>query len=351
LGLRWPRRLTLAALIAAVLLLPSAAAANMANPHQPGDPLGEPYGGLQSVAITHEVLAIDLRPLHDDAPALIDATYSVRNDGAVRDLDLQFVAASLAAGEASVWLDDTLIPSRRATATVPDSWQPPPTTPAIRGGDVLTYTVRKDQSLFFSVSLSAGEHRIRVHYPATAGAYSGGSPTRYWQLGYVLAPAREWAGFGGLDVTVHIPTGWRAASDPMLQRTSDLLSGSFAAIPADALALTTQAPPPVTNLIPFAWIGGLVVSVFLGLLAGRWLGRHGRTSAWALPLSAGVALGWFVAVLITAAAGSPTVPAGQDAWAYHYGQTVGALLASPLALIGGLVFTQTSALLGRRSSR
>src|SRR5262245_22733097 len=111
-------------------LLPSVARANMANPHQPGDPLGEPYGGLEAVTILRETLSIDLRPLLTDSPAIVDATYRLRNDGPARSLDLQFVAASLAGGEATATLDGAPVPSRRSAAAVPQSWRAPQTTPA-----------------------------------------------------------------------------------------------------------------------------------------------------------------------------------------------------------------------------
>lgn len=341
-------RLLLAATVSVSALLPASGFANMANPHQPGDPLGEPYGGLEAVTIVHEQLAIDMRPLRSDSPALVDVTYRVRNDGPARTLDLQFVAASLAAGEANVSLDDAPIPSQRTVADVPASWRPPATTPPIGSGQPLSYETRKNQSLAFALSLDSGEHRIQVRYPAVASAVSGDSPTRYWQLGYVLAPAREWAGFGGLDITVQLPAGWHAAATPALQRTGDTLSGSFLGVPADALALTTQAPAPaVTDLTPFAWLGGLIVSIVLGIVAGRWLGAHGHTAAWALPVSAAAGIAWFVAALAAALSTSPTL-AGQDAWTYHYGQTLAGVLLSPLALVAGLVVTQLSAVISRR---
>ena len=59
-------------------------------------------------------------------------------------------------------------------------------------------------------------------------------PTITWQFAYVLAPARAWGGFGGLDVEVLLPHGWRAAYTPDLLRNGDMLRRNFDVVPADA---------------------------------------------------------------------------------------------------------------------
>src|SRR5215212_3901402 len=86
------------ALAAVLLCVPAATAwANMAAPPPPqtvhrGSRLGEPAGGLRDVFIEHETLRMDLRPLTDAKPAIVEAVYRVRNDGPARTLDLLFVA-------------------------------------------------------------------------------------------------------------------------------------------------------------------------------------------------------------------------------------------------------------------
>jgi hypothetical protein len=80
------------------------------------------------------------------------------------------------------------------------------------------------------LTLPPGQHTFTTHYQTEASADSSRkAATRYWQLAYVLA--RDWGGFGGLDVTVHVPPGWRAASRPSLTREGDQLHGTFDTIP------------------------------------------------------------------------------------------------------------------------
>jgi hypothetical protein len=94
----------------------------------------------------------------------------------------------------------------------------------------------------------------------------------YRQLAYILAPARTWAGFGGLEVNVHVPEEWSVVSAPVLQRDGGVLRGTFADVPADAIALTLR--PPVAagydGVKYSAW--GLFAIVGLGglTLCRRW---------------------------------------------------------------------------------
>src|SRR5688572_23557910 len=72
------------------------------DPYRPGRLAGEP-SGLSSVVIERETLIIDLRPLATRLPALIEATYQLRNEGKTYTGELIFVAGS------AVKPEDTLI--------------------------------------------------------------------------------------------------------------------------------------------------------------------------------------------------------------------------------------------------
>ena len=349
------RKLLLLTLVPLVAMLATPALANMAPPYMPGDVVGEPRGAAKSVAIEREELALDLRPLAVGAPAQVTATYRVRNDGPAQSLSLVFVAPGLADQRdgPAVWLDGAPVPSEATTQEVlPDTWQPPKSTPGLGGGEDLYYATSSgdNRALGFTLALPPGRHDVRVSYPAVATAYSGDSPVRYWQLGYVLAPARDWASFGGLDVRVDLPAGWSAASEPAIPRSGDALVGSFDAIPADALALTAQAPVPIViQTLPFAWIGGLVLSILVGSLVGRWLGHRRRRSLWALIPALLVGVAWMLLVLSTASVTLVgPIPEGQEAWVYGYGERMIALLTSPLALICGIIVTLLAAVVARR---
>ncbi|MET0400742.1 MAG: hypothetical protein ABW277_28400, partial [Longimicrobiaceae bacterium] len=346
---------------AALLALPASARANMAErytgPARAGRAAGEPSGGLRELFIERERLRIDLRPLADDEPARVEAVYRVRSDGPARTLELVFVAAALAAGEHGVWVDGRPVASTPGAAgPLPPSWRVPGATPALDGGGPLAYEVEGEGTLSFRVTLAPGRHEIRVRYPAAASVYVDEDRiTAAQQLAYVLAPARDWAGFGGVDVRVELPRGWHAASLPALRREGDALVGSWDRVPADALALTVRPRDP--QPAPY-WLGWLVLSalgLYLLVCAGRWLGgrlaRRGRGAAWALLPGVPLALVWSLAVTL----GFAIVPdmvrdaAGPHSNSrYGYGQPFFGILVFPVLLLVGTAAVQVAAVWARR---
>ncbi|HEX6746278.1 MAG TPA: hypothetical protein VF092_03105 [Longimicrobium sp.] len=351
-----------------MLALPMGTArGNMAAPPEPrtvkhGSQLGEPAGGLRDVFIERETLHIDVRPLARGKPATIEAVYLVRNDGPARTLDLLFVANGLAAGTSAVAVDGKSVPSQPGAAgPLPASWQPPASTPdpASDSAATLPYEPRSRGALAFRVTLPAGRHEIRVRYPAEASAYSRNDLTPIWQLGYVLAPARDWAGFGTLDVRVDYPRGWTAKSSLPLRRDDGALTGTFRGVPADALALAVQKPEPATGFWYGVWMA--LVLAALGICAwaswrlGQALGRRGKSSAWALPATLGMVLLWTIAACISYF-GVPAVvewragplPGEYALRAMRYGSWFFLALLIPLMLLLGIVILQLAAFFGRR---
>ena len=349
------RHLALVTLIgSAALLSPIGAAANMANPSQPGQAAGEPGGQLDQMHVEHEQLNIDLRPLEHGAPAHVEATYSIRNDGPERNVELVFVAAGLDGTDSGVWLNGQSVSFRAAEGPLPVSWRPPATTPGLDSA-ALPYLDGSPGQLLFTLALAPGRHDVRVSYSARAGAYSGASPTRFWQLGYVLSPARSWASFGTLDVAVQLPPGWAVATDPPLARTGDELRGSFDGVPADSLAISTQSPAPPFPML-WALLAVAIVAVVGALIAragGRALGRRRRSSLWLLPVSAVASvIGAFVVVWVSVGTlGGQLVPVTQRAWTYGYGATLLLFLAFPLIALGLVVLMQVTAAWSRRRIR
>ncbi|HUZ02528.1 MAG TPA: hypothetical protein VMU89_19445, partial [Thermomicrobiaceae bacterium] len=254
-----------------------------------------------------------------------------------------------------VALDGQMVPSRAdETVSLPASWQPPSTTPGIGGQPPLDYQVAGGKSaLDFSLTLAPGTHEISVVYPAQATSYSGSSPARDWQLGYVLAPARQWASFGDLAVTVQLPHGWLAASDPPLARSGDTLAGTFQGIPADSLALTARYPAPApTHYGPALLIAVPVATLVLAGAVGHVLRRRGRRIWWALLPALLFGAAWTVAVVVVSASvDQPSVPDAQVAWTYGYGSGMATVALALLALPAGMLLSVLAARLGRRVAR
>ncbi|MDE3113859.1 MAG: hypothetical protein KGK34_13035 [Chloroflexota bacterium] len=338
----------LGALLAPAVLLATgaAASANMGNPFTAGAPVGEPTG-LEQVAIEHEVLEIDLRSLAQGQSARIAATYSLRNDGAARSVPLVFVAPALdkAAAAPVVSLDGAPVPvSSVAAVSAPPSWTAPPTTPGLGAHDSITYVVGETSGLRFDLPLSPGSHTVSVAYAATAArAALSDSPLVYWQLAYVLAPARQWASFGGMDVRVTLPSGWSAAATPALGRSGDTLTGAFRDVPADALGLTVQAHiPEAANTGPLIAVAIAALTLVVAWIAGSWLGSRRRSSWWSLPLTLAGGAAWAVAAGFALYPPSVDVP-GQASYTYGYGASFTVAVLAPFAFFIGWAAMQVDA--------
>jgi hypothetical protein len=358
------RRTTIIA-AALLLALPALVRANMAEPPEPapirpGDQMGEPAGGLRSVFVEHERLRIDLRPLAKGKPAMVEATYRTRNDGPARSLRLLFVADGLG-GAGEVWLDGRPVANRRGEpGPLPASWRAPATTPGLDGED-LGYEAKHAGALAFQLDLPPGRHEIRVRYPAEAAAYQTPELMPVWQLGYVLAPAREWGGFGRLDVRVEVPRGWEAAASPALRREGGALVGSWTGVPADALALSARAPAPSVGWRYWLWLALCAAALWLCVRAGRAmghsLGQRGRGALMALPLSFFLAIGWTVFAMMTVLLIPSWIEWAAGPLANRYvtnriSYTTGVLLliVIPIFPVVGTVAAQIGAVLGRRSA-
>ncbi|MDP8905149.1 MAG: hypothetical protein M3N29_07520 [Chloroflexota bacterium] len=338
----------------AALVAPSAAVANMAAPWTPGDAAGEPSAQLAGVVIESEDLTIDLRPLHEGHAARVHATYHLRNDEAQKTVELVFVAPGLDAGGATapaVSLDGEAV-QYEVVQSGGLPWAPPSHTPRIGGGQ-LDYRAHGDGELRFKLTIPNGRHAVSVEYSATAASDStGASPTRAWQFAYVLSPAREWPGFGTLNVSVALPSGWPVASEPPLERQGDTLTGTFERIPADALAITTRAPaPPIGLLQPLAVALVLGAGLLLAWWGGRALARRGRRTLWLLPVSILYALFAPVLMIIAMQLVSGLVPQSQRAIGADYGPIFFVLLLSPLIALAVVIAMQmVAAIAGRRTA-
>jgi hypothetical protein len=266
-----------------MILTAGPALADAASPWSPGDPVGVPSGAVQDVFIEHEDLSMDLSGLNASSPngrpmATIGATYTLRNDGVAKGIDLIFITASRDVRSVEVVLDGAAIPAKVGPlGPVPPSWMPPRGMPNLRGGPDLPYNVTNAAGLAFHIDLGAGRHTMRTRYQARPTVLSGNRDYNEpvsWQLAFVLSPARQWKGFGDLDISVIVPPGWLVAVRPSLSRSGDVLSGHFDGIPADAIGVATEMRvlvPPDWRLIAWNWglVGVLILSAIIGCVGAR----------------------------------------------------------------------------------
>jgi hypothetical protein len=346
-----------------VSMLPGFVQANVGPPSSGGQVVAEPVG-IQEVEIRWEVLQIDLRPLAENEPALVSAEYQLENHGPEKSLNLLFASGSAEVSQLTVSLNEKPLPSRPAPETpLPESWQPPKETPGLHGDPPVSYLSYGSQPAIpyaMTVVIPEGSHKLRVQYRAEAAVHSYGQPTLYHQFAYILAPARAWSGFGGMDVTIQLPRDWSVSCNLPLQRTGDVLAGRFSELPADAIALTTQAAVSDSYVIANEGLFWLyLLSAVFGLAFCWKRGRHtGRELAklpsespprrvWPTSLFAGVLAGLatFATGLLAIFVPDFLLPANQITH-YGYGKVFylfGVLyLSSNVVLIGFGVAQLTS---------
>ena len=321
--------------------------------------MGEPSSDLAGLAVRKESLVLDLRPLgqlkskQERAYALVEARYDIERKGPSKTVDLVFIAPAQE-GKAEVWLDDQAVPFRaEKTTAIPTAWSPPKTTPRAGGGDPLAFEPSKPQeSLRFSLQFRPGPHQVRVKYDLRPNAVCSRSPLRFWQLAYVLAPARQWASFGTLEATVLAPPDWKVATSLPMEATPEGWKGHWQGIPADSLALSAQAPVPTQwPLIPGMAALGMVVSTACGWVLGGWLRRGQRSKLWAPLLGLLVAGAVMIAFLLgglTALEQMNSQPPGQQSWTWSYGASMEVIFGSFLVGAGGWFLTVLIALVAAR---
>jgi hypothetical protein len=339
---------------------------------------GEP-SGLENLVITRETLTIDLRAANaskweeirgdrwSELPlAAVEVLYWIRNDGEEQTVDLVFAsAATFEPGEVKVWLNDQPLAPQESSRNdgrwrVPEKMPAPGMAEPIRYWGFHSYPKMLDVRVTFPRGYSSLRTRYRT--PISANRERA-NPTCFWQYAYLLAPARSWGGFGGLDVTVYVPQDWPAVTEPELQRDGERLFGSFDTIPADALTITTQMPPEpfrqrrslVLALIGACWVVGVLSALALSYWVGTVRGRRDirkqqprAFAAWPLWLvgcvwgGIGLALAWLSSFVLVHAAGVPPVQSqssgGVEEMIFVLIGLPGSLLAIPVGILVAWMF-------------
>jgi len=241
--------------------------------------VAEPVG-IEHVQIVRETLQLDLRPLETGDPAIVEAAYDLHNDGDETTLDLLFAFGTRENSWFQVRLNGKDVAGAVQESRMPSDWTPPRSTPGLDGAADVIYaggwsTV---QPSAFTIVAPPGPSTLMVRYRA-APKYTYARPAMIRQFAYVLAPARSWAGFGGLDVVVQIPQGWSVASRPALRHDAATLTGSFDDVPADTIELTLRPPIPPGYQIAMQSARWLYAVVGIGglICCWRWGGGRGRS--------------------------------------------------------------------------
>ncbi len=251
--------------------------ANMANPWNAGDTVGEPIGVFRQLDIIQENLLFDLRSLTNSQLNLgqIVANYLINNQGEAANVDLLFISPGIKTG--NVTIDGNNIPFQIINKPkIAPEWQKPINMPML--GEMMgfaqadanfTLYSQLETGFQFTANLPKGKHSIQVSYFVKPNEYNGSDIYREYLIGYLLTPARNWASFGKLDMEVKLPPGWEVKTSLEMQRHGDILQASFNGIPADFFGITTR--PPIWFISSFmgaiarggGWILGIFISIYL----------------------------------------------------------------------------------------
>jgi hypothetical protein len=303
------------------------AVANFGPRYGVGDVTGEPVG-IIDIEILSETLRIDLRPLLQKGRAQVKAVYELHNSKTTKNVELLFVSGSPELLNLRVWLDDRLItPSVEKDQVLPASWQPPKHTPGFDKGEPIYFNRSGSaRPVAFDATVPTGLHVLKVEYSADLVINELGFPGIYNHFAYILAPAKSWSRFDGLDVSIDLPSGWRVACNLHLAREGDTLKGHFGEIPEDALTMTLQFEEGWFFWFLYRGAWGLFVAVLLGGIVACWIGGRAATrrlaifgtpggSRYCWPMNLGVASLWGMSVVFAgiAAVIVPTLalPMGQ----------------------------------------
>ncbi|MHB1132921.1 MAG: hypothetical protein ACYC4L_11090 [Chloroflexota bacterium] len=284
------------------------------------------------VSIEREILSFDF--VADVDTADVRATYYLAN-GAATDvaLDLVFVAPG---GESLVvTLDGVAVPAAEVKAELPAAWGASNLVIDPRTGDeyLLDGVVRDayTRAWSFPVRLAAGARAtLSVAYSAPTGYDRNREDYVVRHTAYSLGPARNWAGFGTLEVSARVPAAYTLAASPPLSRRGDdgqvaEYSATFTGVPADLLRIATvHAPHPLAGwldpiLLGVPTIAGLLLALVVSVFAGRLRGRLraflvAGTATFALCFVALPVLGLLLAALDPLAAAAEDLTAKSSYW-------------------------------------
>lgn len=258
------------------------------------------------VRIDRETLSFDFTS--DIAAPKVKAVYELTNvSGRDATLDLLFIAPSRDAP--SLALDGNPLKVEAApNAQLPVEWLAPRTGIDPRTGEdypIRDYagTMGTTVAWAFRLSLPAtGRGSMTAEYESRTGYDRNRADYVIRHLGYVLGPARNWAGFGTLEVSATLPDRYLLAAKPDLQRIGDsngvaTFRATFDGVSDEILRLSTiSAPQPLSPWVgPIGFFFPFLPSVLVGIGAGVLLASLRR---WYFAFLAAGTVGYFASAMV-----------------------------------------------------
>jgi hypothetical protein len=208
--------------------------------------------------------------------------------------------------------------------------------------------------LLFHLDLPAGKtQKVAVAYDQRASEDRASYANPSFGFDYLLSPAKQWASFGPLDITVHVPAEVRFTSATAFRREGEAQRASLPGLPDGELRFEVI---PLRGL----WFGmiehrgywiillaAMAAATFgLGAVSGRWWGAKSRAAQIALRLLAGGALSAAGALAVAVNLGALFPPLALGAgYGGFFAVMFFVLVAGP---VGGV--TSIVAARGRRSA-
>lgn len=326
--------------------------ANVGPPSHGGQTLTEPVG-IKNIDIIQEDLNIDFTPLADETLPWnerivnVEAIYQIDNPADLEKLELIFVIVS-ESKNFQFFLDEKEIASEQIDNkefSDRHSWKKPDKTPFESREIMYNPQNYNLKSAKFILNLPKGKHTLRAKYKAEPTVYKDIGIMKGWQFAYSLAPARDWKSFGGLNLNIKIQSDWKFFSNLKLDQNGETLTGNFKEIPADFLAVTTQAPIPnsyqnwsnnLSNLFLTCLFGFPILLIIFAV----WKGYKWQNS-WVYGILAGIVWALLVGVsgFLSQAFPKSLIPEGQYA-SYGYDDLFGTfflVLLIPITFVLGIV--------------
>jgi hypothetical protein len=163
-----------------------------------GDPVGEPIGEFKQIGIEEEHLSFDVRPVEYRKPVKVKVVYRIHNQGSDFLADMIFLAPGAETGE--IRINQQAVPLTKTVRKdfYPLEWE------AINIYPRWNWSPYPSQYLvnfLFKMPFRAGENTLEVSYDLKAGQSYREFLTKY-HINYALVPAKHWAYFRKLQVTL-----------------------------------------------------------------------------------------------------------------------------------------------------